>query len=400
MGDDGVVDRRTFEALSDELLVEQAVALARLDPAEDGEEPEYWDRIHALRRSGSSSICDQALTLANGDETQQRVAADVLSQLGYREGQPFKDAALAVLSRLSATASDPDLIDSIVMALGFQHGEAGVPAIVRHVGHEESFVRYSVALALSSSLNRAEGWISVHHPGVEALMSLTADGDEDVRNWATFGLAQMQVDGEALRLCFRDRLTDPHEETRGEAIDGLVRRHDPVLFSWIQQGLASLDFVPFVVPAALCFGSPLSFPLLQRLVGHPDYDQNTLKTALLSCDETEQAKQVETMVQLAEAFDTRSVPLRISFSCEFLPDTWHQEPLEIRYIVEDLTGRRLETGWVSGLMEESNDSVQGAIERLVDLREDAVILAKVAERHQVVQLPSKGLEDTLRDLGL
>jgi hypothetical protein len=394
----GEVDKNTFEALSDELLVDHAVALARLDPVE--EDREYWEIIHELRRRGSSSICDQAVALASGDETLQRVAADILSQLGCLEGQPFKEAALAALARMNATASDPDLISSIVMAFGFQYDQAGIPEIIRHVGHEETFVRDAVTHALGKSFVGAEGWVSVLHPGVEALIRLTRDDDDEVRNWATFGLAQLQVDGEAVRLCLRDRLTDPHEETRGEAIDGLVRRHDPILFSWIQQGLASPDFVPFVVPAALCFGSPLSFPLLKTLVGHPDYDKNTLEAALLSCDETKQAALVETLVQLAEAFEKCAVPLRISFSCEFLPDTWHQEPMEIRYIVEDSTARRLGTSWVSDLMEQSNDSAQAAADSFVDLLDDALILTKVAERDQLAQLPSKDLEDTLRDLGL
>jgi hypothetical protein len=398
MGD--AVDRKTFDALSDELLLDQAVALARLDPDEDGEEREYWDRIHALRRHGSSSTCDRALALADGDETEQRVAADILSQLGCLEGQPFKRVALAVLARMSTTASDPDLISSIVMALGFQYDEAGIPEIVRHVDHEETFVRDAVTHALGKSFVGADGWISALHPGVEALMRLTTDDDDEVRNWATFGLAQLQVDGEAVRLCLRDRLGDPHQETLGEAIDGLVRRHDPILFAWIQQALASPDFVPYVVPAALCFGSPLSFQLLQALVGHPDYDQNTLKAALLSCDETKQAAQVETLVQLAEAFDNCAVPLRISFSCEFLPDTWHQEPQEVRYIVDDPTGRRLGTSWVSDLMEQSNDSVQAAADKYVALLDDALILAKVAERGRMTQLSSKDLEDTLRNLDL
>jgi hypothetical protein len=389
----------TFEAVSAELMLVEAVVLARLDPDEDGDEPKYWEIIHELRRRGSASICDQALALADGDETQQRVAADILSQLGCLEGRPFKQAALAVLARMSATASDPDLIDSIVMALGYQYDQAGIPEILRHVGHEESFVRYAVALALRDSFIEAEGWISAHHPGVEGLMRLTKDDDDDVRDWAAFGLAQLQVDGEAVRRCLRDRLTDLHQDTLSEAIDGLVRRHDPILFSWIQRGLASPDFVPYVVPAARSFGSPLSFHLLQTLVGHPDYDQSTLEAALLSCDETKQSAQVETLVQLAEAFEKGAVPLRISFSCEFLPDTWSGAPLRVDYSVEDPTGRELGAGWVSDLMKQSNDSAQAAADGCLALLDDVLIRAKVAERDQMTQRPSKDLEQTLRDVG-
>jgi hypothetical protein len=96
MGDG--VNEKSFDALSDGVMLDRAVALAQLDPVD--EDREYWEISHELRRRGSVSICDQALALADGDETLQRVAADILSQLGCLEGRPFKEAALAALAKM------------------------------------------------------------------------------------------------------------------------------------------------------------------------------------------------------------------------------------------------------------------------------------------------------------
>jgi hypothetical protein len=121
-------------------------------------------------------------------------------------------------------------------------------------------------------------------------------------------------------------------------------------------------------------------PTLQILVGHSGYDQSTLEAALLSCDETKQAARVETLTHLAEAFENLADPLTITFSCEFLPDTWHGNPPEIRYNVEDRTGRQLGTSWVSDLMEKSNNSVQAAADSYSAGLDNPLVVAKMSER--------------------
>ncbi len=77
---------------------------------------------------------------------------------------------------------------------------------------------------------------------VAALRELSADEDEDVRNWATFGIGRMhEGDDPATREALIARVEDPHDETRGEAIWGLAFRHDERVLPHLVRELAVLD---------------------------------------------------------------------------------------------------------------------------------------------------------------
>ena len=63
---------------------------------------------------------------------------------------------------------------------------------------------------------------------IAALVALSRDEDEEVRSWATFGLAsQCEVDTDAVRQALVDRFDEEDVEVRGEALVGLARRGDP-----------------------------------------------------------------------------------------------------------------------------------------------------------------------------
>ena len=79
-------------------------------------------------------------------------------------------------------------------------------------------MRYAVVHALSGyDENQAIG----------ALVSLSADLDRDVRNWATFGLgSQIDSDSTTIREALLARAVDADDEIRGEALVGLARRDE------------------------------------------------------------------------------------------------------------------------------------------------------------------------------
>jgi HEAT repeat protein len=53
------------------------------------------------------------------------------------------------------------------------------------------------------------------------------DTDEDIRDWATFGLgSQGNADSQEIRDAFIERLGDPFEDVRGEAMASLGKRKD------------------------------------------------------------------------------------------------------------------------------------------------------------------------------
>jgi HEAT repeat protein len=67
-----------------------------------------------------------------------------------------------------------------------------------------------------------------NHPlAVQTLLILTRDPDEDVRNWAVFGLGNLgDADSTEIRDALFARLNDSNEEVREEALVGLAKRKD------------------------------------------------------------------------------------------------------------------------------------------------------------------------------
>lgn len=61
----------------------------------------------------------------------------------------------------------------------------------------------------------------------QALMELTQDTDEDVRDWATFGLGVFgQLDSPEIREALVTRLSDTNADVRAEALAGLAARKE------------------------------------------------------------------------------------------------------------------------------------------------------------------------------
>ncbi len=79
-------------------------------------------------------------------------------------------------------------------------------------------VRYAVAVAL--------GGVETP-PAISALLTLSDDRDDEVRDWATFGLGQLsEEDSNEIRDVLANNLADGDPDVRYEAAIGLGRRRD------------------------------------------------------------------------------------------------------------------------------------------------------------------------------
>ena len=82
----------------------------------------------------------------------------------------------------------------------------------------DPWVRYAVTRSLGGCPEES---------AIRALIELSRDQDFEVRNWATFGLGSLtEADSKEIRQALADRLSESNEEIRGEALVGLVERHD------------------------------------------------------------------------------------------------------------------------------------------------------------------------------
>jgi HEAT repeat protein len=114
---------------------------------------------------------------------------------------------------------EPMVVQSAAWALAHLGTSEAVAALLQLKHHPESDVRHAVA---NGALN------GTGPERIVTLIELTADPDEDVRDWATFGLGSLCTeDSPEIREALRNRLTDSFEPARSEAVWGLAHRKDP-----------------------------------------------------------------------------------------------------------------------------------------------------------------------------
>jgi HEAT repeat protein len=136
-----------------------------------------------------------------------------------RHTNNFEDECFAAVLELAHTELETESLESAVAALGHIANRGAIPAILAHRQHASPDVRHSVAVALGSFANDPEA--------IEALLALMKDEDEDVRDWATFGLGVAgDADTPEIRSALLDRLADVHRDVREEAMAGLGKRRD------------------------------------------------------------------------------------------------------------------------------------------------------------------------------
>ncbi|MEU2163587.1 ankyrin repeat domain-containing protein [Streptomyces sp. NPDC019208] len=189
-------------------------ALRRGDPDQD----DWTEAVAVLQRRGDEDTFRAAAAwCGTEDPLRQTFAADVLAGLS---GDGMRARAVPLLRELSREARDPEVIRAAVAALGQQADPAGVTEILRHAGNPDPEVRFGVAVALHGLLpaGRADG--------VEAVVALSRDPDDGVRDWATTVLADVDEDTPAIRDALADRLDDAVPDIEAEAARGLAMRQD------------------------------------------------------------------------------------------------------------------------------------------------------------------------------
>ena len=195
-----------------------------------------WDAVRALQNTGSREVFDEAAAWCSSENPLERArGADVLAQLGKSAGHPdnaFPQESFSVISKLLASESEPLPLSSAIYSLGHIGNALAIPLLIEHCSHTGSEVRFSVAFAL--------GKFTEDPAAVKALLVLTRDVDDDVRDWATFGIGALgKLDTPEIRDALLSRLNDTFEDVRQEAIVGLARLKDermlPSLVSALEQ---------------------------------------------------------------------------------------------------------------------------------------------------------------------
>jgi HEAT repeat protein len=175
------------------------------------------------RRLGTREVFEVAtLWCASPDPLTRARGIDVLAQLGKTAEHPsnsFPDESYSVVTNLLRGEKDTRPLDSAIAALGHLDDPRAVPLLAGFRLHPNGQIRLSVACALGSFPN--------HPLGIESLLTLMADTDEEVRDWATFGIGVLgDTDSSTIRDALVRALNDSNEDVREEALVGLSKRQD------------------------------------------------------------------------------------------------------------------------------------------------------------------------------
>lgn len=189
----------------------------------DYEDDAPWEAVRKLRNMGTREVFDVAAQWSSSEDPLKRARGiDVLAQLGKTAEHPnnsFPAESYSIITNLLKGEKDVRPLSSAIAALGHLDDARGVPLIAQCHTHPNVEVRFSVACALGSFPNDPLS--------VEALLTLMADSDEDVRDWATFGLGALgDTDSAEIRHALVRRLDDPNQDVREEAMVGLSKRRD------------------------------------------------------------------------------------------------------------------------------------------------------------------------------
>lgn len=227
------------ENIADQLSEPAIRALFERTLTEDEDDEDRWKAIRELQQDGSRCAFEQARDWClRGDLRQQIGGVDVLAQIGRTSEHPdtlFRQESFPILlAMLQSKPASVPLRDSLIIALHFLENPAAIPAICAWHEDENASIRLAVAHAL--------GYPFANDPlAVQTLLKLTRDGDEDVRDWATFALGvQGDADSAGIREALLERLGDPFPDAKEEAIAALAKRKDlrvlPALIELLQSG--------------------------------------------------------------------------------------------------------------------------------------------------------------------
>jgi hypothetical protein len=259
-------------------LVQRTVDLARSEPVLQSEE--YWAHVRVLHFRSGRDVFDEALALglcSSSDAISRAVGADILAQLGVRDGVavfPFADDSAGPLVALLADM-EPTVIASALYALG--HLGRGEPAQLAPLSkHASEDVRHAVAYALGGRPDAIS---------TTTLVALSTDVDTDTRDWATFALGALtEEDSPAIRDALAARLIDHDDDVRAEAIAGLARRNDERAIPILLQELRLPEVGTLVIEAAGTMPRHEFIPYLEALHAADPSDE-TINGALTRCRE-------------------------------------------------------------------------------------------------------------------
>jgi HEAT repeat protein len=228
-----------------------------------------WNAVALLQRRGSPTTLAHITILARSANAHRRaLAMEIAAQLqmpGHASADASAPFALdATQALLVAGLADRNIgvLQAAIFGLGHRPVADALPALLAHANHPDSRIRFALARALGSY---------VEPQSTAALMRLASDRDDDVRDWATFGIGALRdTDDDAIRSLLWTNAHDPDRDVRGEAVVGLARRGDPRVIDLLKERLNDGDCRGYELEAVQEMPRPELLAPLQTLLAHAE----------------------------------------------------------------------------------------------------------------------------------
>ncbi|MEO3869128.1 ankyrin repeat domain-containing protein [Nonomuraea sp. B12E4] len=214
-------------------LVARAVAHRDID--EDAET--WWIVADVLGKRADEETYEALARLCVSEDAREReFGVDAIAQFGFADGEkPYLERTLPLLQKMVATEGNPQVLRSVLAALGHQGDPRALPSVLdvlRRPGHKRTMTD---AIALADVLPPD------HEEGLALLVEMSEDEDSEIRDWATAGLAGLAADTPRIREALAARLTDSDLRTVAEATRGLAMRGDERATQGADRVLAESD---------------------------------------------------------------------------------------------------------------------------------------------------------------
>ena len=241
-----------------------------------------WDAIWVLRYRATREVFDAAKKLCESvDPLERTVGVDILAQLGLPT-RTFLDETLELFFKLMDIEHDHRVLNSLGVGLGHISPEPRkVQPLLKLKNHINPNVRFGVVFGLSSEEDPL---------AIQALIKLSSDEDDAVRDWATFALGtQTNLDSLDIREALFRRAIDTKDTSNavGEGLVGLAKRQDKRVFELIQSCLETGNAGTLVFEAAEILADPRLYLVLIKLGDSPNYanyERQCLADAIVACN--------------------------------------------------------------------------------------------------------------------
>jgi hypothetical protein len=270
----------------------------------------YGEYLHSIFRRGTRHTFRRAVALCHSEVPAEReLGADCLSQLGHTGGEgPFDEAAAAVLLTLFSHTDAPTLRGA-ASAVGWLDCPAAIPHLLELTDHAEACVREAVTWGLNAYTRAGgSGEPQLLQPEVvRALITLSGDLNTDVRDWASFWLANLlanhfddptergyDVRHEVVAALWKCA-SDDDMEIRQQSLHGLAAGHEPgvltPLLAELENSAIEEQWYVHIFEAAVSLPHPSLLPPLEviRASGNSElraWHESFIHAAIEACSGT------------------------------------------------------------------------------------------------------------------